>query len=534
MRSNASGAVSFKYGTFVNNNGAYGNTFTVVGDADAESTYDPNGTITIVLSRSKIGSPAPGTNLQGFLIRVRIDPAGVTPDNMPDSLAPEGVYTIVGNDFCRPNTAPLADLQVNPQSGPAPLTVNFDASASSDSDADAIASYTFTFGDGSPDVTQATPTTQHTYTAESNYLARVVVKDSRGKESENAAVKMIDVGPAGGPTPTPTSTPTATATATASPSATATATASPSATATASPIATPTSTPTATATATGTPTSTPSGTPTATPTASPTPARLLNISSRLRVQTGDNVLIGGFIVDGLTPKRIIVRAIGPSITVNGTPLAGRLADPVLELYNESNQLIASNDNWKNQTVPADKTEIEGSGLAPTDDNEPAISRIINPGEYTAIVRGKNNTTGIALVEVYDRNADTDSKFANISTRGFVESGDNVLIGGFILGSQNGNARILTRSIGPSLKPGLAQAMDDPTLELFDQNGTSMATNDNWKDAPNRAEIEATGLAPTKDAESAILMSVPPTPYTAIVRGKNNTTGIALVELYNVP
>jgi hypothetical protein len=258
---------------------------------------------------------------------------------------------------------------------------------------------------------------------------------------------------------------------------------------------------------------------------------LLNISSRLRVQTGDNVLIGGFIVDGFTPKRIILRAIGPSIKVNGTPLAGRLADPVLEMYNEAGQLLASNDNWKDSP---DKTDIETSGLAPSDDAESAISRIINPGQYTAIVRGKNNSTGIGLVEVYDRNPDTDSKFANISTRGLVESGDNVLIGGFILGSQPGDARVLTRAIGPSLRPGLATAMEDPTLELYDQNGTSIATNDNWKDATNKAAIEATGLAPKSDAESAILMSVPPTPYTAIVRGKNGATGIALVEVYNVP
>jgi hypothetical protein len=251
----------------------------------------------------------------------------------------------------------------------------------------------------------------------------------------------------------------------------------------------------------------------------------------LRVQTGDNVLIGGFTVDGFTPKRIILRAIGPSIKVNNTPLAGRLLDPVLEMYNASGQLIASNDNWKESP---DKIEIESSGLAPSDDAESAISRIINPGQYTAIVRGKNDTSGIALVEVYDRNPNTDSKFANISTRGFVESGNNVLIAGFILGNQSGNANVLTRATGPSLKPGLANAMDDPMLELFDQNGNSIATNDNWKDAPNKAAIEATGLAPTNDAEAAILMSIPPTPYTAIVRGKNNTTGIAVVEVYNVP
>jgi hypothetical protein len=539
MQSNASGTVSFKYGTFVvNTGGAYSSTFTTVGDADAESTYDPDGTITIVVSRSKIGNPAPGSNLVGFLLRVRIDPAGVTPDNMPNSLAPEGQYSIVGNEFCRPNVAPLANLVAIPESGTAPLTVNFDASASSDPDTDPITSYMFTFGDDTPDVTQSTPTIQHTYNAASNYLSRVRVQDARGKMSENAAVKMINVfspgatptptpgPPQSTPTPTPTATPGATATPTPTPAATATPTPMPGATPTPSPGATVTPTPTPSATAS--PTATPTATPTASPTASP--ARLLNISSRVRVQTGDNVLIGGFIVDGLTPKRILLRAIGPSIKADGAPLPGRLADPVLEMYNEAGQLIASNDNWKDSL---DKTEIENSGFVPPDEMEPAISRIIDPGQYTAIVRGKDNSTGIALIEAYDRNAATDSKFANISSRGFVETGDNVLIGGFILGSQTGDSNILVRAIGPSLKPGLPTALNDPVLELYDENGTSMVSNDNWRDAPNRDAIEATGVAPNNDAESAILLAVPPTQYTAIVRGKDGTTGLALIEVYNV-
>lgn len=245
------------------------------------------------------------------------------------------------------------------------------------------------------------------------------------------------------------------------------------------------------------------------------------------------MLIAGFIVDGLTPKRLILRAIGPSITVNGTPLAGRLADPTLELYDQNGTSIASNDNWKTQTVPADKVEIENSGLAPTDDLESAIARVINPGQYTAIVRSKNGVPGIGTVEVYDRNPAVDSKFANISTRGFVESDPNVLIGGFILGNQTGSSKILARATGPSLKPGLANAIDDPTLELYNQNGTSLATNDNWKDAPNRAAIEATGAQPKNDAESAILITVAPAPYTAIVRSKT-TPGIGLIEIYNLP
>jgi hypothetical protein len=248
------------------------------------------------------------------------------------------------------------------------------------------------------------------------------------------------------------------------------------------------------------------------------------------VQTDDNVLFAGFIVTGLDPKRIILRAIGPSITANGAPLPGRLLDPVLEMYNEQGVQIATNDNWKDSL---DQMEIEASGLAPTDDAESAISRIINPGPYTAIVRGKDNAMGIALIEAYDRQPSADSKFANISSRGLVETGDNVLIGGFILGSQTGNANVLIRAIGPSLQPGLPTALNDPVLELYDQNGASMFVNDNWKDAPNRAAIEATGAAPTNDAESAILLAAPPTPYTAIVRGKDNSTGIALIEVYNV-
>lgn len=330
----------------------------------------------------------------------------------------------------------------------------------------------------------------------------------------------VSVGPNPAPTPGPTPTP--------SPGITPTPTPTPAPT----PVPTPTPTPGPGITPTPSPVPSATASPTAspTPTAAPMPARLLNISSRLRVQTNDNVLIGGFIVTGRDPKRTILRAIGPSITANGAPLFGRLADPILEMYDEDGLLIASNDNWKDSP---DRVEIEASGLAPTDDLESAISRIINPGRYTVIVRGKGHTTGIALVEVYDHNSNADSKIANISTRGFVETGDNVLIAGFILGSPTGNTNVLIRAIGPSLQPGLPTALNDPVLELYDQNGAAMISNDNWKDASNRAAIEATGAAPTSDAESAILLAAPPTPYTAIVRGKNDSTGIALIEIYNL-
>jgi hypothetical protein len=193
MRSNAAGQVSFKYGTFPVTNGAYGSAMTVSGDADAGSTYNANGTITIVISRSKIGNPAVGSALQGFLMRVRIDPAGITPDNMPDSLAPDGSYTVVGNEFCRPNNAPIARLTASPTKGTAPITVTFNGSGSSDPDGDAITSYTFSFGDGTPDVTQSSPTILHTYSYRGPYQGRLRVKDARGMTSANAATVMLDI-----------------------------------------------------------------------------------------------------------------------------------------------------------------------------------------------------------------------------------------------------------------------------------------------------------------------------------------------------
>jgi hypothetical protein len=159
-------------------------------------------------------------------------------------------------------------------------------------------------------------------------------------------------------------------------------------------------------------------------------------------------------------------------------------------------------------------------------------RSLDPGRYTAIVRGKDNSTGIALVEAYDIQKNVSSLLANISTRGFVETSDNVMIGGFIAGNNSASTRILIRAIGPSLKGKVPNAMDDPFLELHDRNGATIATNDNWKDN-QRAEIEQTGIPPTNDLESALVRTLAPDNYTAIVRGKNDTTGVALVEVYNI-
>jgi hypothetical protein len=255
--------------------------------------------------------------------------------------------------------------------------------------------------------------------------------------------------------------------------------------------------------------------------------QLLNISTRMRVLTGDNVLIGGFIITGTDDKHVIVRGIGPSLTSQGVP--GALQDPTLELHDSTGALLAFNDNWKD----TQQVDIEATGIPPTNDLESAIVATLpaNGSGYTAILRGKNDTTGVGLVEAYDLNRMVNSKLANISTRGFVDTGDNVMIGGFIAG--NGLTKVIVRAIGPSLtSQGVPGALQDPTLELHDGSGATIASNDNWKDT-QQAAIEATTIPPTDDRESAIVTTLAPGPYTAIVRGKNNTTGVALVEVYNI-
>ena len=259
----------------------------------------------------------------------------------------------------------------------------------------------------------------------------------------------------------------------------------------------------------------------------PNPSQLLNISTRMRVQTGDNVLIGGFIVTGTDPKKVIVRAIGPSL-----PVPGKLANPTLELVGPSGT-IASNDNWLDAP---NKQAIIDSTVPPTNNLESAILTTL-PGDatgYTAIVRGAGATTGVALVEVYDLDQSADSQLANISTRGFVETESNVMIGGFILGSDGTTANVLIRALGPSLaQAGVRDSLADPTLELRDADGALVRSNDNWKSS-QKAEIEATGIPPENNLESAMVVTVPAAAYTAIVSGKNGGTGVGLVELYRLP
>jgi hypothetical protein len=258
----------------------------------------------------------------------------------------------------------------------------------------------------------------------------------------------------------------------------------------------------------------------------------LNISTRLRVQTGDKVLIGGFIITGTSAKTILLRGLGPSISVNGTPVAGRLADPTLEMRRQDGVLMASNNNWKD----AQQAEIEKTGAAPTNDLESAIVGSFAPGGYTVIMRGNGGTSGIGLVEAYDLDRSPQGKLANISTRGFVDTDDNVMIGGFISGPSNrANPDVVVRALGPSLASfGVPSPLQDPTLEIHDQNGATIATNDNWATDPNAAKVTAAGLAPSDARESAIYLTLTATQqYTAIVRGKNNTTGIGLVEVYHI-
>jgi hypothetical protein len=388
------------------------------------------------------------------------------------------------------------------------------------------------------------------------YFYRVRAIYSNGSFTANSNVHDIIVNaPAGGGSPTPTPSPGASATPSATPAATPTATpvatptatpastpsatpaATPSATPAATPTATPVASPTATATATPTatpaasPSATPSGSPTATPTPTPTatPAQLLNISTRARVLTGDKILIGGFILKGNANKRVILLAKGPSLNVNGIPVAGRLANPTLELHDGNGALMTSNDDWKDSP---ERAQIQSSGFAPSEDKESAILRTLAPGVYTGVLAGKDNSTGIALIEVYDLDADVDSILANISSRGNVDSGDNVMIGGFIAGNETGNTRVLLRGLGPSLVGKVPDSLGDPFLELRNANGVLLESNDNWKTSPNRAEIEATGIPPSNDLESAIIRSVAPGNYTAILRG-NTGAGIALVEVYNI-
>jgi hypothetical protein len=261
----------------------------------------------------------------------------------------------------------------------------------------------------------------------------------------------------------------------------------------------------------------------------PPPFRLLNIAGRAQVRRGDDVMIGGFIIGGALPVRVIIRAIGTSLKSDDEPLSGRLLDPVLELRGGSGELIAENDDWRSGEQ-AD--QVRATGLAPREDKEAAIVATLQPGAYTAVLRGSNDTEGIGVIEIYDLRTSADAELANLASRAFVSTGDNILIGGFIIHG-GPPERVLLRAIGSSLAETVPNALADPTIEVVNGEGTKVGENDDWRDGSNPAEIEGTGAAPTDDAESALVLAPFAGPYTATVRGRNDSTGVAVVEIYHL-
>jgi hypothetical protein len=265
------------------------------------------------------------------------------------------------------------------------------------------------------------------------------------------------------------------------------------------------------------------------PIATPTPpAQAVNLSTRMQVQTGDNVGIGGFIITGTSPKRVLLRAIGPSLGQFG--ISNALSDPTLELINAASLSLASNNNWRD----TQETAIQATGLAPANNLEAAIDATLDPGNYTAVLKGNGATTGVGLVEVYDLNPTTSSKLGNISTRAFVGTDNNIVIAGFILGNNSGSTRVILRGIGPSLATsGVANPLANPTLELRDSNGVLLSANNDWQDdSVQAAELIAAGLAPTNNLESGIAATLSPGLYTALLSGLNNGAGTGLIEVYD--
>ncbi len=326
-------------------------------------------------------------------------------------------------------------------------------------------------------------------------------------------------------TPTPTISPTPT------PSATATISPSPSATPTPSVVPTPSPVPTASVIPTPSVPPGPSITPTPNPSATPgvTGEALLNISTRARAETGENVLIGGFILgNGSGTKNILVRALGPSLVARAVSFP--LLDPSLQLFDASGQLIASNNDWMSN---ANEQAISDSGLAPSDPRESAILTALGPGNFTAVVTGIDGTTNnIALVEVYDLDSTNPPQLLNISTRASVDTADGQMIGGFIVGGTTAKA-IVIRGLGPSLAASIANPLPNPTLTIFNSSGIAIATNDDWQQDASAADVQSVGLAPPNVLESALLLTLLPDTYTAILSDVNGATGIGLVEVYNV-
>ncbi len=292
-----------------------------------------------------------------------------------------------------------------------------------------------------------------------------------------------------------------------------------------SPSATPTATPSATPSPSPTATPEPTGSPTPPPAKAPTPSKvLLNVSTRVGVQSGTSVMIGGFIIAGELPKRVVMRAIGPSLADAGVTDA--LSDPVLELYDSTGALVAQNDNCS--SLAPDRIP---TGFKPENGHESLISATLSQGTYTAVLRGANGATGIGLIELYDLDP-ASSQISNISTRGLVSAGSEALIGGFIIGGEDPTT-VVVRAVGPSLAASdIPNPLPNPSLELYDSAGSLIFSNDDWR-STQADQIISTGLAPTNDREAAMVATLPPGNYTAVVRDSAAAEGVALVEVYNL-
>lgn len=441
----------------------------------------------------------------------------VTSTNTPTPTPPPKTDTVIygqsssGGIFAGASVYDTATLNANGGAYSSPTgTITFHVFGPNDATCSATPIFTSTTtvnGFGNYQSKSFTPTKNGTYYWITSYSGDANVNPSSTHCNDYGQSFTVSGGGGSTPTPTPTGTPT------------------------------PTPTPTPSPTIRPTPTATPYPSATATPT--PTPAaQPLNISTRMEVLSGDNVLIAGFIVTGppYGSKKVMIRGLGPSLTKAGVPNA--LSDPLLELRGPNGYLL-TNDNWQQASNAGDIPQ----GFQPTDPRESVIVALLPIGsqglaKYTATVRGAHGEQGVGLVEAYDLDSPSPAagQFANISTRGFVDQGANVMIGGFILGGSTRGSKVLIRAIGPSLP--VSGALADPTVTIYNRQGTKVASNDNWKidDATGRSQeaaIVATTVPPTKDNESAVLSSFAPGAYTAIVAGKAGGTGIGLVEVYNL-
>ncbi len=258
----------------------------------------------------------------------------------------------------------------------------------------------------------------------------------------------------------------------------------------------------------------------------PGASQLINISTRLRVETGDNVGIGGFVISGGS-KKVLVRALGPSLA--GFGVTGALQDPAIRLVGSTQNTLAQNDDWKSDQ----QAEIQATGFAPSDDRECGIVITLPAGSYTALLSGVGNTSGVGIVEVYDLDTTQPGRLINVSTRGQVQTGDSVMIGGFVIGGGMAPKKVIVRGIGPSLTAfGVPGALQNPTIQLF-SGPTAINSDDDWKTA-QQTEIVASGFPPTDDRESAIVATLQPGAYTVIVSGVSATNGVGLVEVYELP